>query len=222
MKKSYKAGIWAIIVAIPALVLLFLYVFGKNYYTLPVYYATDSVKVGGHYKITAAHSIPPFYFRNQNNKIFNSDTLNGKFYVADFFFTRCPGICPKMTNNLSRVQETFREEKDFRIVSFTVDPKNDTVAALKNYATQYKADPAIWNFLTGTKDSLYTLAQKGFFLSAMEDEKPAEFIHSDKLVLVDKSGRIRGYYNGTDKEDVDRLIREIQVLIYSYEHEQNN
>lgn len=218
MKFIHKAGILAVILAIPAFVLFFLYGFGKNHFDLPIFYATDSVEVNGRYVITKAHTIPDFTFIDQDNQLFDSKSLEGNIYVADFFFTSCAGICPKMTSQLTRVQEAFLDQKDFKIVSFTVDPKRDSAETLKRYAEDYNATPGKWVFLTGEKDSLYTVAQKGFFISAMEDEKLADFIHSEKLILIDKSGRIRGYYNGTEKESVDRLIREIQVLNYGYEH----
>lgn len=207
------------ILAIPALVFLFLKLFGKNHFEIPVYYAKDSVKVESGYKVTKAHNIPDFSFTNQNNRLFSSKELRGKTYVADFFFTKCPSICPKMTSELTRVQEAFEKKPEVKIVSFTVDPASDSAAALKRYAMEFRADTSKWNFLTGEKKELYTLAQKGFFVSALEDKNLPEFIHSDKLILVDKNGWIRGYYNGTDRNEVDRLIREIQVLLYSYDNE---
>jgi protein SCO1/2 len=141
-------------------------------------------------------------------------------YVADFFFTRCPGICPKMSTELTRVQEVFSKDEEIKILSFSVDPDYDQPDTLKKYSTKYSADLAQWTFVTGTKDSIYALAQKGFFLSAMEDAaRPVEFIHSDKMVLVDRNGWIRGYYSGTDKKDVDRLIDEIRVLKNIYKNQ---
>lgn len=221
MKNIYKAGALAAILVIPALVFIFLKVFGKNHYDLPVYFASDSTKVNGQYIITQAHCIPGFQFQDQNGNVFDSRKLKGQMYVADFFFTRCGGICPKMTTQLTRVQEAFLDNPQVQIVSFTVDPTNDTAEVLKSYAHDFKADSTKWTFLTGTKDSIYHLAQKGFFVTAMEEKGIPDFIHSEKLILVDKKGWVRGYYNGTKKEDVDRLIREIQVLVYQHEHETN-
>jgi protein SCO1/2 len=220
MRNIKKAGIVAIILAIPAFVFLFLYSQGKNYYDLPIYFATDSAKVDGRYVITAAHTVPSFQLTNQEGRPFSSEELEGNIFVADFFFTSCGGICPKMTSQLTRVQEAFKNNNNVKLVSFTVDPKKDTVETLASYAAEFKINPRKWSLLTGNKDSIYTLAQKGFYLPASQagtDELP-DFIHSERLILVDKKGRIRGYYNGTSKEDVDRLIREIQVLLYQYEH----
>lgn len=218
MKFIAKAGILVSILAIPVFVFLFLKLYGKNHYSIPVYFATDSMLVNDKYQITEAHTIPEFEFFNQDSVLFGSKNLKNKIYIADFFFTTCPGICPKMTSQLTRVQEAFAKFPDVNIVSFTVDPQKDSVVALKRYASEFRADSTKWNFLTGSKEKLYTLAQKGFFVSALEDQALPEFIHSDKFILVDKAGRIRGYYNGTDRGDVDRLISEVQVLIYNYEN----
>ncbi|HEY8399967.1 MAG TPA: SCO family protein [Cytophagaceae bacterium] len=214
MKRKYiKAGIISIVLIVPVLVILFLNGFGKNFHKLPVYFAIDSTKVEGGYVVTEAHTIPDFQFYSQNNQIISNKDLNGYIYVTDFFFTRCPGICPKMSNQMVRIQEEFMNDDDVKIVSFTVDPLYDSVPVLQQYAADYKARPDKWYFLTGAKDSIYTLAQKGFFITAMEDrDRPLEFIHSEKFVLVDKKGWIRGYYDGTDPKDVDRLITEIKVL----------
>jgi protein SCO1/2 len=219
MKFIAKAGILVSILAIPVFVFLFLKLYGKNHYKIPVYFATDSTLVNGNYQITEAHTIPEFEFINQDNLIFGSDDLKGNIYIADFFFTSCPTICPKMTTQLARVQEAFAKYPEVKIVSFTVDPKADSVSVLKKYALDFRADSSKWNFLTGNKEDIYTLAQKGFFVTAMEDETLPEFIHSEKLILVDKLGWVRGYYDGTDRTDVERLIREVQVLLHIYDYE---
>lgn len=213
MNSKVKIGLLIILLVIPILTFLFLKVFGSNHYTLPVYFAQDSIQVNGKYKITKAHQVPNFDLLDQDGNSASMIPFKGHILVTDFFFTRCEGICPKMTTQLTRVQEEFRSDKDVKILSFTVDPANDNPNVLKQYATQFNANPTRWTFLTGNKDSIYHLAQKGFFLTAMEDrDRPLDFIHSEKLVLVDKQGWIRGYYNGTDKEEVDRMITEIKVL----------
>ncbi|MCU0430526.1 MAG: SCO family protein [Cytophagaceae bacterium] len=210
----------AIIVAIPLGVIAFLYLFGQNRLTLPVYFAEDSsLTVQGKFVVTSAHSVPDFQFINQNGNVFSSEALKGKIWIANFVFTRCPTICPKMTTQLTRVQETFEKDTSLKIVSFTVDPSYDTAAVLKTYANSYKADENRWTFLTGDKEKIYNLGQKGFFITTMEDTvRPLEFLHSEKLVLVDKKGWIRGYYNGTDREEVDKLITEVKVLQEMYQN----
>lgn len=209
---------------VPATIIFFVSTFGKNKYTLPVYFAEDSVLTEGNkYKITKALSIPDFNLVDQDGKAINQRQYKGYIYVADFFFTRCGTICPEMSTQLTRLQAEFEKDTLVKIVSFTVDPKNDTVAVLKKYAMDYNAIPGKWRFATGQKDSIYNLAQKGFFISAMEDkEHPVDFIHSEKLILVDKSGWIRGYYNGRDIKEVDKLMTEIRVLEQIYADEAAN
>jgi len=217
MKFSPKTGILASLLVLPVLVFLFLKFFGENHFTIKTFYPIDSVQgTDGKYKVNY-HTIPPFKLINEKGDTLSSSRLNGEIYVTDFFFTTCPGICPKMTNQLKRVQESFSGNKDIKIVSISVDPMHDTPEELNNYAKLNGANPEQWYFLTGNKDSIYNLAQQGFFLSAGEEKGSSEaFVHSDKLVLVDKEGRIRGYYNGTDQAEVDRLITEINVLIHEY------
>lgn len=217
MKFSFKTGILASLLVLPVLFFLFLKTFGENHFSLPVFYPIDSVlTASGKYNVRY-HTVPPFKLVNEKGDTLASEQLSGKIYVTDFFFTSCPGICPKMTNQLKRVQESFSGDKDIKIVSISVDPIHDTPEELTNYAKQNGANTMQWYFLTGNKDTIYTLAQQGFYLSAGEEKGNAEaFVHSDKLVLVDKEGRIRGYYNGTTQAEVDRLITEINVLIHEY------
>jgi protein SCO1/2 len=221
MKRSNKIIILSLLTLLPLGILFFISNFGKNRYKLPVYFAEDSIpSEGGRYKVTEAYSVRDFNLVDQDHKSITQQQLRGYIYVADFFFTRCGSICPKMTTQLTRVQEEFLKDTTVKIVSFTVDPKNDTAEVLKSYATEYGAIPGKWRFVTGAKDSIYTLAQKGYFITAMEDTAhPVDFIHSDKLVLVDKQGWIRGYYNGTDRKEVNKLITEIKVLEEIYADE---
>ena len=157
---------------------------------------------------------PHFKLISQTGEIVTQKNLAGKIYVADFFFTRCPSICPVMTSELTRVAKVFADNPDIKIISHTVDPEYDTVEVLRDYAAKYNADPDQWYFVTGEKKEIYDLARKGYFIAAKEgDTGPVDFIHSQRFILVDKEKRIRGYYDGTDKKDVDRLIAEIGVLL---------
>jgi protein SCO1/2 len=211
----------SLLMILPVGVIIFISNFGKNRFKLPVYFAEDSVTTkGGQYKVTQAYTVPDFNLIDNEGNSINQKQLRGYIYVADFFFTRCGSICPKMSTQLTRVQEEFYKDTTVKIISFTVDPKNDTVEVLNKYAEEYGAIKGKWRFVTGTKDSIYALAQKGYFITAMEDTAhPVDFIHSDKLVLVDKNGWIRGYYNGTDLKEVDKLITEIKVLQEIYADE---
>lgn len=220
MNRVLKFGILGIALLVPALIFFNLKYFARNYYSLPVYYATDSVEVAKGYKVTAAHKIPDFSFLSQDSILISSDAFKGKILVVDFIFTRCQTICPKMTNELIRIQEDFEDDSLVKMITFTVDPEYDLPSILKKHIKEKSVNTNIWTFLTGSKDSLYALAQRGFFLTAMEDrDRPMEFIHSDKVVLVDKKGWIRGYYNGTDRKEVQRLGAEIKVLEKIYESE---
>ncbi len=219
MKITSKTGKLAILLVLPVLLLIFLYQFGNNKFNIPIYFAYDSTLIDGKYVITDAHHIPDFNFITQEGNYLKGRDLKGSVYIANFFFSRCPGICKDMSQQLTRVQAQFQEDDSVKIISFTVDPEFDHPDVLKKYASIYRAIPGKWYFLTGNKDSLYALAKTGFFISALEDKNsPEEFIHSEKLILVDKEGRIRGYYDGTSKKEVDKLITETAILLNDYEN----
>lgn len=163
------------------------------------------------------HSIQSFSFTDQSGNSYGSQDLKGKIYVAEYFFTTCGTICPKMNAQMQRVQEAYQNDLGVQIVSLTVDPETDTVAQLKNYADGHKANPKQWHFLTGKKEDLYRLARQSFFVlkpaeARNQGDVGSDFIHTNYFVLVDGRGRIRGYYDGTDQHEVDRLIREIGIL----------
>jgi protein SCO1/2 len=219
--KLTKIIILCILMILPIGVIVFISGFGKNKYTLPVFFAEDSILIkGDKYEVTKAFIVPNFDLIDQDGKPITQKQLRGNIYVADFFFTRCGSICPKMSTQLTRLQAEFEKDTIVKIVSFTVDPKHDSVEVLKQYAADYNAMPGKWRFATGPKEAIYKLGQEGYFLSTMADAAhPVDFIHSDKLILVDKKGWIRGYYNGTDLKEVDKLITEIRVLQQIYADE---
>jgi protein SCO1/2 len=157
--------------------------------------------------------VPAFAFINQNSEPIDQNFVKEKIWVADFFFTRCVTICPKMSNHLEKVQKEFASRNDIKIISFTCDPERDTPEKLKNYASEYNADFNHWQFATGTKKSLYHFARKSLNVVATDGNGgPDDFIHSQNLVLVDKKGYVRGYYDGTDEKAVQQLIRDIKRL----------
>jgi protein SCO1/2 len=142
-----------------------------------------------------------------------NETVEGKIYVADFFFTSCRTICPIMKTQMMRVYEKVKDDPEVLLVSHTIDPEYDTVALLHDYADRLGVKSDKWHFLTGSKDSIYYLAQTSYFVTAMEDEADQDgFIHSGAFLLIDKKGRIRGKYDGTKQEDVDKLVQDIAVL----------
>lgn len=162
------------------------------------------------------YELPAFKFTNQLGKPFGSEDLEGKIYIANFFFTSCQTICPKLLSDVQKVQHRLRGVNDrAAIISFSVDPQTDTPEKLFEKANEYKANPNVWNFLTSTKEEMEKLLIDGFKVP-MGEKKTAESLtdiaHSNKLVLVDQKGRIRGYYS-TDKDDVNRLMIDVGLMI---------
>lgn len=162
---------------------------------------------------TVYHSIARFEFVDQDSSIVTNQTFRDKIYVADFFFTSCRTICPIMKTQMKRVYDTIQNKSDVLILSHTIDPEYDTVALLRDFAQRLGVESKKWHFVTGVKDSIYKVAQTSYFATAMEDKtEPDGFIHSGAFLLIDKSGRIRGKYDGTKEEDVNRLIGDIERL----------
>jgi protein SCO1 len=163
------------------------------------------------------HRVRQFSFINQEGQTITHEDVKGKIYVVEFFFTTCKGICPKMNENMSKVYQAFRGHKDVQILSHTVDPKKDTVQAMKAYSLRFDADPNQWLFLTGDKKELYDMARYSYLVTASDDtataDIQADFIHTDRFVLVDRTGHIRGQYVGTDKASVNKLIDDIRELL---------
>jgi len=166
---------------------------------------------------TLWHQVPPFSFVAQTGDTISEKTFANKIYVADFFFSHCPGICPKMSMQLQRIQREFKTDDDIRILSHTVDPARDTPARLREYADLYEVDSTKWFMVTGNKPDLYAQARKGYYVVANEgDGGEEDFIHTEKFMLVDKDRVIRGYYDGTDPKEVERLMVDIKVLKLEY------
>jgi protein SCO1/2 len=164
---------------------------------------------------TVYHSIADFAFVNQVGDTIRKEDMAGKIYVADFFFTTCPTICPVMKKEMLRVYEQFKGEPNFRILSHSIDPTHDTQAVLKDYAEKLGVpDAATWNFLTGDQEKIFEIGQTSYMTTTMADElEPGGFLHSGAFLLVDQEGRIRGVYDGTKTEQVDRLLADIPKLL---------
>lgn len=162
---------------------------------------------------TLYHQIPDFAFINQDSQVVTSLTLQDKVYVADFFFTTCPTICPKMKSQMLRIYEAYKDEPQLMLLSHTIDPKHDTVAVLRDYADRLQVSSDKWHFVTGEKDSIYDIAMQ-YMVTALEDEQqPGGFVHSGAFVLVDQDRHVRGIYDGTDPAQVDKLIQDIPKLL---------
>jgi protein SCO1/2 len=163
------------------------------------------------------HHIADFSFTNQNGKTVTPFDFKGKIYVADFFFTTCPTICIAMTDHLLKVQQKIRNNPNVMLLSHSVTPQIDTVAQLKKYALEKGVVDAKWHLVTGDKKEIYELARKSY-LAVKEDGDggPFDMIHTENFILVDPDRRIRGFYDGTDIEEIKRLLEELEVLIQEY------
>jgi protein SCO1/2 len=160
------------------------------------------------------HSIPPFSFINQAGDSVTEKTVTGKIYVADFFFTSCPGICKRLSTNLAMVQEVFRNDSSVMLLSHSVTPESDSVPRLKQYADAFGAIPGKWNLVTGNRQQIYRIAREAYF--ADEDmgrqKNENDFLHTENFLLIDAHRRIRGVYKGTSVADVNNLIADIKTL----------
>lgn len=163
---------------------------------------------------TVYHTIAPFRFVNQDSTVITNEVFSGKIYVADFFFTSCRTICPIMKTQMVRVYEQVQDDSGVLILSHTIDPEYDTVGLLRDFANRLGVKSSTWHFATGQpKEYVFDLAQKSYFATAMEDKtEPDGFIHSGAFLLIDTHGRIRGKYDGTKEDDVNRLMKDIQRL----------
>ena len=154
--------------------------------------------------------VPAFQLIDQNGRFFGSRQLQGKIWIADFVYSTCPGPCPMISSRMSETQKPLRDT-DVKLVSFSVDPQHDTPAVLRDYAAKLNAQPTRWHFLTGDKATIYRLSRDGFKL-ASGNGGAAGPVHSTRIVLVDRSGVIRGYYNALDADAVTRLLADIAHL----------
>lgn len=162
---------------------------------------------------TVYHTIDTFSFVDQDSAVVTNETFAGKIYVADFFFTSCRTICPIMKTQMLRVYDSIQNDPEVLLLSHTIDPEYDTVGLLHDYAGRLGVKRDRWHFVTGVKDSIYRIAQTSYFATAMEDKaEPDGFIHSGAFLLIDKQRRIRGKYDGTKEEDVNRLLHDIRTL----------
>ena len=160
------------------------------------------------------HLVSDFKLINQNGKTITQDTYANKIYVTDFFFTRCPSICPIMSNHMEELQETFRNNDDVMFLSMSVTPELDSVPVLKKYAERHGAIDSKWNITTGDKSHIYNLARKSYFAVVdYGDGGLQDFIHTPNFVLVDQQKQIRGVYNGTATDDIELLKKDIVSLL---------
>ena len=212
-----KAAVFIILLVIPATIYLYFIAQLKSIPKLGYFGPRDAISktVDGELVTdTLYHEVPEFSFINQNNQVVTSNHFEDRVYVADFFFTSCQSICPIMSSQLERVQAKYRENNLVAILSHTVDPESDSVEVLRSYATLHEALDNKWEFITGNKKEIYEIARKGYFVSASEgDGGDEDFIHSPYFVLVDTKKHLRGFYDGTDSLEVNKLLVDIDVLL---------
>jgi protein SCO1/2 len=164
-------------------------------------------------KDTIYHTVSSFSLVDQDGQWVTENTTKGKIVVANFFFATCQSICPEMSTNLVKVQEAYADDDSLLILSHSVNPLHDTVEVLKAYAGRYGAKSGKWHLLTGDKKQIYELAKSSYLVNALEDDgTPEGFLHSELFLLVDPQNRLRGMYDGTDMAEVNRLMKDIQLL----------
>jgi len=213
-----KIIILALILALPGFLYYLLTVKGKNRYEPLSIFGPKQVEKTTHLvngkatPDTLYHTLSDFNLTDQDGKPVSFKTFDDKIIVVNFFYTRCPNICNEMNHNISNIVADYAKNKMVAFASITVDPQRDPVPVLKKYADGFKAEAPKWLFLTGDTAVIYPLARKGFLVNALELDS-SNFIYSDKIILIDKHKRIRGYYSGTLPDDVQRLDDEIKVLV---------
>ena len=215
--RKYKLFL-SIVIVLSAIILALFYSALKPKKMLPIYNPSmvnpELVDSTVQY-ISKYHTIADFTFTNQNGKKITQKDYEGKIYVADFFFTTCGSICPKMTTNLVEIQKAIINNPKVMLLSHTVFPETDSVSVLKKYAIKNGVIDSKWNLVTGDKKQIYTMARKSYL--AVKLGKPNELydmVHTENFVLVDSKRRVRGFYDGTKKEDIQRLIEDINFLCY--------
>lgn len=166
------------------------------------------------------HTIADFSLTNQNGETITQKNYKDKIYIADFFFTTCPSICPIMTKNMADIQQEILEDDEVMLLSHSVTPEIDSVAQLKKYAIEEGVVDAKWNLVTGDKKQIYDLARKSYLAVKTDgDGGPFDMIHTENFILVDKDKRIRGFYDGTKEEDMDQLLVDLKVLKSTYKEQ---
>ena len=183
----------------------------------------EKLPIIGRYEVvggdTIQHEIPNFEFINQDSAIVTNSDLDDFIYVSDFFFISCPSICPKVKKQMLRIYDKYKDNPRLKLVSHSIDPKRDTPEKLKQYASNLEVDTDKWIFLTGDKDAIFDIADE-YFVPAFEDpDAPGGFDHSGKIMLVDTERHIRSFGEGTDPEDIDRFLKDIDKLLAEYAEE---
>lgn len=217
MKKTTIIAL-LVVAVLPVISYLLVEDLSKDAVQMPRRYFYDTVVVkkekGRDVNDTVWHKVRPFKLKNQFGKEVGLDDLNGKIVIADFFFTSCPSICPKLTRNMKRLQDAFKKTDTIvRFVSFTIDPERDSVPKIKAYGDRFGIDHDTWWMLTGDRKEIYDIALNEFKASiASEGNIDTGFIHTEKFFLLDRDKVVRGWYNGLDSVNLDKLIKDVVLL----------
>ena len=188
----------------------------ENTQTLPYYHTADFTPhwLSKQANLDTLHTLSNFSLFNQNGIVVTPQTFKGKIHIANFFFTFCPGLCPRLTKSMQAIQEAFQDNPDILLASYSVTPDRDSVSVLRQYATMHKVRDNKWHLLTGDKKTIYQTARKSYFADENIGTKLDEndFLHTENFILVDKNLHIRGIYNGTLQLDIQQLIVDIKLL----------
>lgn len=220
MKNKYiKAGILVFILAIPAFLFLLAHLTGENHFDLPKYNPVGLSQTIEGRQDTIYRSIGQFELINQDGLVFSSNDLKGKITIASFIFTNCALECPMITSNMAKVYSVFQNDEQIKLLSLTVDPNTDTPKVLKSYRSRFDVDSNQWEFLTSSdQKKLYDIIQTEFLMRAGEEGigETKNFIHTEQVVLIDKEGVTRGYFDGTDELSMNEMISAIKILQDGY------
>lgn len=206
---------WVFFLILSGIIITAIYQIKKPTKVLPVYQpaqvSKELVDSTVQY-VKKYHTIANFALVNQNGDTITQENYKNKIYIADFFFTTCQTICPKMTHNMAQIQEVIKDDPEVMLLSHTVTPDIDTVAQLKRYALQKGVLDRKWNLVTGDKKQIYNLARKSYLVAKDVPYNPYDLVHTENFVLVDKKKRIRGFYDGTDPEAIKQLLEDLKTL----------
>lgn len=210
--------VMCLVIFVPVICYFIVKYYSERDLVMPRHYIADTLvekTVNGRVEVdTVWHVIPNFTLTNQLGKQVSLDdsAIQKKIIVVDFFFTHCPSFCPTLTRNMRKLQQLFATNDTIvQFISFTVDPERDSVPVLKAYADQYGVEHHNWWMLTGNRDTIYTLAERDFKVAAV-DSGHANFVHTDRMILLDKNRYVRGYYNGQDTTSMAQLAKDIVLL----------
>lgn len=209
------------ILAFSTVAISLFYTILKPVETLPIYQpaeVNEKLVDSSVIHVSKYHKISDFELTNQNGQKITQEFYRNKIYVADFFFTTCQDICPIMTKNMYKLQEELKGDNDILFLSHTVIPEVDTEQQLKKYSIENKVNDSKWNLVTGDKKEIYDLARKSYL--AVEDTEYGEFdmIHTENFMLIDKEKQIRGFYDGTNDLEIEKLLKDIEILKQSYKN----